>query len=94
MEVVLDMNIPKLRGKVFLFINTVTSVNGIFHHRGTRLRKGYGAAGAFTEGFSFFAHREIRRRMPVEDGPLWRDKRRWAKRTLLCEAVIRTKCRS
>jgi hypothetical protein len=34
----------------------------MFHHRGTRLRKGYGAAGAVTEVFSFFAYREIRRR--------------------------------
>jgi len=62
MEVVVDMNIPKLRGKIFLFINTVKFVNGIFHHRGTRLRKGYGAAGEFTEGFAFFAYRPPARR--------------------------------
>ena len=58
MEGVSGMSIPKRRDKVFLFINTVPLLKGIFHHRGTRLRKGYGAAGAFTEGFSFFTHRE------------------------------------
>jgi hypothetical protein len=29
------------------------------HHRATRLRECYGAAGAHTESFSFFAYREI-----------------------------------